>query len=64
VIGGWGSPELGALMDEGWIDAFGETDPNLIGLIVHEVEHAMGRSHVSETVRPIVTPNQQLCGGY
>lgn len=42
-IGGWGSPQIGALIDEVWFRDFASGDPNLVAKVMHEIEHAMGR---------------------
>lgn len=64
--GGYGGPS-GALLDyDYWMryydsaDRIGRTFDN--GL-AHEIEHAMGVEHVSETARYPTTPNAFACGG-
>ena len=64
--GGYGGP-WGALLDyDYWMryydgaDRIGRTFDN--GL-AHEIEHAMGVQHVSETARYPTTPNAFACGG-
>jgi hypothetical protein len=63
--GGWGSPEIGAILDTGWVDDFGGTAAGASNFdlkLIHEVEHAMGRDHVPGST--IHTPNSNACSGF
>jgi hypothetical protein len=62
-VGGWGSPEVGALLDSGWIDGFSDSDPNLQGKLIHEIEHAMGRLEHYTTMGYNQTLNENACSG-
>ncbi len=62
-IGGWGSPAIGVLPGDSWVDDFGDPAgrgiPSFDDELVHEIEHAMGRNHVE----PNQTPNSLACDG-
>jgi hypothetical protein len=63
-VGGWGDPEMGALLDEAWVDDFGGTATgygNFDMKLVHEIEHAMGRGHVEGSTE---TPHSASCAGF
>jgi hypothetical protein len=62
--GGWGSPEIGVLLDTGWVDDFGGTPTghgNFDMKLVHEIEHAMGRGHVEGSNE---TSHSASCAGF
>lgn len=63
--GGWGHPSIGAILDTGWVDAFGGTPtgaPNFDRKLIHEIEHAMGRNHID--TEGVETPNSAACAGF
>lgn len=63
--GGWGGPEIGAVLGAFWVDDFGGAPsghPNFDNKLVHEIEHAMGRDHVDASGSD--TPNSRSCSGF
>jgi hypothetical protein len=62
---GWGDPEIGVLIGSGVIDTFGDPGNPNVGafdrILVHEIEHAMGREHIDSTSTD--TPNARQCSG-
>ncbi len=63
--GGWGGPEIGAVLGAFWVDDFGGTasgHPNFDNKLVHEIEHAMGRGHIDAEGSD--TPNSASCSGF
>ena len=65
--GGWGAPSIGVLLGVGWVDNFGnEGNPNydvFLRLLVHEVEHTMGRPHLTDAAGAETneTANSRAC---
>ena len=62
-VGGWGSPTIGAILDEAWVDAFGEADPNFHRKVVHEIDHAMGLLHHADVNGSPYSVNEVECSG-
>lgn len=64
-IGGWGDPDIGALLGSFWMDDFGGTESgvrNFDNKLVHEIEHVMGRGHFPDA-NTDQTPNSLACSG-
>ena len=62
---GWGDAPNGVILSTAWTDTF-YTAPDAYGrtldqLIVHEVEHTLGRAHIDAI--GLDTPNSRACGG-
>jgi hypothetical protein len=68
--GGWGHPSIGVIIDIGWVekhfDKLSIDGRNLAHLLVHEIEHFMGRQHVGHGTAHedrYNTPNSNNCSG-
>jgi hypothetical protein len=64
-FGGWGGPDIGAILDSAWVDDFGGTATgarNFDLKLIHEIEHVMGRGHIDNL--GIDTPNSSQCAGF
>ena len=63
--GGWGDAPNGVLLSTAWVDTFYTVGDafgrNLDQLVVHEVEHTLGRDHIDGTA--LDTPHSRSCGG-
>lgn len=63
--GGWGSPTIGVLVADYWIDQFSTTvsadNRNLDHTLSHEIEHVLGREHIDQA--GYETPNSRTCSG-
>jgi hypothetical protein len=57
---GWGRPDLGVIIDDRMIPRTDHYD--LVWLLVHEIEHVMGRAHVAmDANNRDLTPNNLAC---
>ena len=63
--GGWGSPAIGVLIADYWVDHFSgavsSDNRNLDHTLSHEIDHALGRQHTDTA--GYETPNSRACSG-